>query len=269
MYNYCVFYLAYKPLKKKIFRDFIKSYRMFKSGNKHLLIICFKNFHSKKIITHWKEILVGIKYVSIEENYKKNDYDINSYYRVAKRYKNKIILFLNSYSRINVNNWLRLITKHYCKKTVVGCTASHASLSTSYFRGYFKKISFFKNLKYGFANFFRFPIFPNPHLRTNAFLIKGSDFLTLKFKLFRTKLDSNIFESGRVGMTRQLIKKGFKIILAGKNGIGYENDSNWKNSEVYSFKDQKNLIISDNHTKNYATLSPRKKKLEVKHNWGF
>jgi hypothetical protein len=242
---------------------------MFNAGNKHLLIVCFKNFQSKKIISDWKKELVGIKYCAIEENYKKKDFDINSYHRVAKKYKDTVILFLNSYSCINADNWLRLITKHYGKKTIVSCTGSNASLSSSYFRGYFKKISFYKSLKYGFANLFRFPIFPNPHLRTTAFLIKGSDFLSLKFKLFKTKLDTNIFESGRGGMTRQLKKRGFKIILAGKNGIGYEKESSWKTSEVYSFKDQKNLIISDNRTTNYARLSVKKKKAEVTHNWGF
>ena len=75
-------------------------------------------------------------------------------------------------------------------------------------------------------------------------------------------------ESGWSGMTRQLKKKKFKIILANSKGRGYfEND--WVNSEVFSYKNQKNLIISDNRTRNYDNLSLKEKIKETQFHWGI
>lgn len=266
-FQYYVVYLAYEPYKIDNFKKFINNYKYHYSGQKHRLVICFKKFASKKSILEWKKLLKGIKCTTIIDNCKIDDFDFGSYIRIASKYKNKIILFLNSYSYPTVNNWLKLIVKHYDKNTLVGCTATYASLSSSFFGKYYK-INILKRLMYGFINLFRFPIFPNPHIRSNAFLIKGSDFLSLKFpKLIKNKLQTNMIESGWLGMTRQLKKKKFRIILASSNGMGLkEND--WLNSEVYSFKNQKNLIISDNRTRIYNKLSLKNKKKETKYHWG-
>lgn len=269
--NFTVVYLAYYKGGISSFKKFLKYYKIYRAGVKHELIICFKNFNKKKDIIYWKKVInKNIKYKVFIDNHKINDFDWGSYRRVAKKNKSKIIFFLNSYSYPIKNNWLKLITKLYVPKTLIGCTASYASLSSSFFSypKYFK-INFFKSLMYGFCNLFRFPIFPNPHIRSNAFLIKGRDFLTLKLPdVFKNKLQAHISESGRSGMTRQLKKKKFKIILANSKGQGYlEND--WVNSEVFSYKTQKNLIISDNRTRNYDNLSLKEKIIQTQFHWGI
>jgi hypothetical protein len=250
---------------------FIKYYQIYKSGIKHNLIICFKNFYDEKSKAKWKKVINNrIKYKLYLDNYKVDDYDWGSYRRIAKNNKNKIILFLNSHSYPIKNNWLKLIVKHYTKKSLVGCTASYASLSSSFFSyPKYYRMNFLKCLIYGFFNLFRFPIFPNPHIRSNAFLIKGSDFLSLKLPIFfQYKLQTNMSESGWFGMTRQLKKKKFKIILANSRGEGYL-ESAWAKSETFSYKNQDNLIISDNRTRIYKGSTLKDKKKEQKFHWGI
>jgi hypothetical protein len=266
-FQYYVVYLAYEPYKIDNFKKFINKYKYHHSGQKHRLVICFKKFSSKRSILEWKKFLKGIKYTAIIDNCKIDGFDFGSYIRVANKYKNKIILFLNSYSYPTVNNWLKLITKHYDENTLVGCSASYGSLSSSFFTKYYR-INILKRLMYGFANLFRFPVFPNPQIRSNAFLIKGSDFLSLKVpKFFKNKIQTSLIESGWSGMTRQFKRRKFRIILASSNGMGFK-ENNWLNSEVYSFKNQKNLIISDNRTRVYNNLSLKNKKKETKFHWG-
>jgi hypothetical protein len=268
---FSVVYLANYNEGISSFKKFLKYYYIYKPGIKHELIICFKNFLIKNNVKSWKKIVnQNIKYKTFVDEYKIDDYDWGSYRRIAKKNKKKIILFLNSHSYPIKNNWLQLITKHYTKKSLIGCTASYASLSSSFFSSFkYYKINFLKSLIYGFCNLFRFPIFPNPHIRSNAFLIKGSDFLSLKLPdLFSHKLQTNISESGWAGMTRQLKKIKFKIILANSKGQSYL-EPNWIESEVFSYKNQKNLIVSDNRTRIYKSLSLKDKRIEQKFHWGI
>lgn len=255
-------------------KRFLKHYKIYRSGMRHELIVCFKNFYKNTNIIQWKKVLnknIKYKYKKVFiDNYKIDDYDWGSYRRIAKKNKNKIIFFLNSHSYPIKNNWLKLITKHYKKKSLVGCTASYASLSSSFFSyPKYYRMNFLKSLIYGFFNLFRFPIFPNPHIRSNAFLIKGLDFLSLKLTdLFQYKLQTNMSESGWLGMTRQLKKKKFRIILANSKGEGYLEPT-WIKSEVFSYKNQDNLIISDNRTRIYKSLSLKDKRKEQKFHWGI
>jgi hypothetical protein len=73
---------------------FIKYYQIYKSGIKHNLIICFKNFCDEKIIVEWKKVInKRIKYKSYFDDYKIDDYDWGSYRRIAKNNKNKEVFF--------------------------------------------------------------------------------------------------------------------------------------------------------------------------------
>ncbi len=58
------------------------------------------------------------------------------------------------------------------------------------------------------------------------------------------------FESGRRSMTNQILKFGLKALVVGRDGKSYEIDE-WSKSRTFRNGDQSNLLISDNHTKNF------------------
>jgi hypothetical protein len=99
-----------------------------------------------------------------------------------------------------------------------------------------------------------FPCFPNPHIRTTGFMIQREIFLKLSGKPFKTKLDACHFESGSNNMTRQLLQSGLKALVVGRNGSGYEVQD-WCKSSTFRYKDQNNLLIGDNHTRSYHSLT--------------
>jgi len=186
--------------------------------------------------------------------------------RVAQNYPSFTILFLNSHSYPISNNWLKKMLFHYKKKTLIATTASCESFLTSLkLKKFYKVFSYFYRLtKYKK----KFNPFPNPHIRTTGFLIKGSDFLTfVKNIKFKTKEDAWSVESGINGMTNFFIKKKFNIYIVNSDGKKFAR-KDWKLSETYNYLKQSKSIISDKHTRKYLKLSNNRRLIASYNSWG-
>jgi hypothetical protein len=108
----------------------------------------------------------------------------------------------------------------------------------------------------------RFPCFPNPHIRTNAFMLNRQNFCQITRDLrIPNKLAAHLFESGPHGLTRSIIAMGLQPVIVGRNGRGYSID-HWVRSEVFRQARQDNLLIADNQTRLFAeTPFPEKRRL--------
>jgi hypothetical protein len=93
--------------------------------------------------------------------------------------------------------------------------------------------------------------FPNPHIRTNAFMIERTRFLSLHAPPFDKKGDLYKFESGRQSMTKQVLSQGLKPLVVDRTGKVY-NASEWKSSSTFWIGRQSNLVAGDNRTRSYA-----------------
>ncbi len=82
-----------------------------------------------------------------------------------------------------------------------------------------------------------------------------------------SKFDAYLFENGRKGLSNQLRKNGYQILVVDKFGKLYSPD-NWINSKTYWIEDQQNLLIKDNQTDVYcqANIDERKRLIELA--WG-
>ena len=245
--------------------NFTKYYKKYSSGASHRLLICFKLIDSKRII-YIRKYLKNIKYIEFVDPSTVNDYDFGSYKRVAKLYRNYNILFLNSHSYPNTNSWLGKLLKHFNDKTLIATSASYESLYTSLKLKKFYK--FFSHLIK--KNFYKkyFYSFPNPHIRTANFLIKGSVFLRfIENKIINNKLDAWKIESGKNNLTNFLKHKNYKIFIINSDGHKFTLN-NCKFSETFNYKNQKKCIILDKHTKKYIKSANFKKKLFEFNTWG-
>ena len=262
-----VCYLCTPYVSKKVFIDFISNYKKFSSGHEHKLLICFKNL-DKYMIKFYKKLLGKIKYWNFIDKEKKNDFDFKSYYRVAKKYKEYLIFFLNSQSYPIINNWLKLIVKNYKPNRFIGTSGSYESISS---------MSLYRNKSENYLSFFLrivktlifFPLFPNPHIRTSSFFISANDYLKYEFKKnYLNKFDAWRTESGRNSLTNFFKKKNFEIIIVNSDGnIFFEKD--WRKSDTYATKNQEKLIISDKRTRKYLDFKKNDKKIKEKIVWGL
>ena len=114
-------------------------------------------------------------------------------------------------------------------------------------------------------NFFAFP---NPHIRTANFLIKGSDFYNyIKNKSTINKEKAWLIESGKNNLTNYFKKKKFNIYVVNSDGIKFP-EKKWKDSQTYNYSDQNKSIISDKHIRKYHSLDEIEKlKYEI-NTWG-
>ena len=262
-----VLYLAYEPLGINFLNKFIKNYNKFSSGFDHELVICFKGFTEKKLI-EW-ENLIPIKYTKFDDSYNKNDYDIGSFLRIAKKYHDRYILFIGTYTKPITENWLKIFINHYKVKSLVGATASYASLSSMFLNFFFDQHSKFQQIKWGLKHLINVKLFPNPHIRTTGFFIKSKDLIDLNFDetKFTSKINTNYFESGRNGLSSRLIKNGFDLILVNSDNQSFKINE-WKNSGTFCLGNQSKLIFTDNRTEEYFNSSEEDKNKRSKFCWG-
>jgi hypothetical protein len=97
--------------------------------------------------------------------------------------------------------------------------------------------------------------YPNPHIRTNAFMVGRDRFLALRVPSFGSKFGVYKFESGRSSLTHQIARQGLKTVVVDRKGNAYE-PADWKASSTYWIEDQRNLLAADNRTRDYAEGTP-------------
>ena len=262
-----VVYLANEPLGIKYLEEFIANYQIFRSGFDHDLVICFKGFSEKKL-SIW-ENSIKINYIKFDDSNQNNDFDIGSFVRIAKKYSDRHILFLGTYTKPVTNDWLKIFLNHYKKNSIVGATASCASLASMFLNFFFEQHTIFQQIRWGLYHLIHVKLFPNPHIRTTGFFIKGKDFLSVNFDLkkFTNKKNTNYFESGRRGLSNQLLKKGFDLIIVNSDNRSFKIHE-WKNSQTYCLGNQEKLLFTDNRTEEYKNSSIKEKEKRAKFCWG-
>ena len=266
-------------------RRFLKSYRDHSAGIEHEFHVVFKGFPDQRRLNLGRELFSGMQINSIE--LEDNGYDIGSYLAAANAVSNRRLIFLNTFSLILGDDWLRHFDRALTAPEVglVGATGSWLSNASGYegaLRRLFyrakhlptqlrylfnresektsekmlkmRKRSLRRYLQSPFTylyNIFEFGRFPNPHIRTNSFMMERIRFLSLDFPSFKKKSEAYRFESGRRSLTRQIIRQGLRPVVVDRNGRVYDI-AEWKSSATFWINDQENLLIADNRTRDYA-----------------
>lgn len=108
--------------------------------------------------------------------------------------------------------------------------------------------------------------FPNPHIRTNAFMIERSRFIALRNVPFKRKIDAYKFESGRLSLTNQISRQGLKPVVIDRQGKVYDIPD-WRSSSTFWTDEQPNLIVADNQTRDYSNGGIRRRRFLEHHAW--
>jgi hypothetical protein len=272
----CLVYLAWIPLGLEPFKRFLSSYLSHDHGVCHKFLIVF-NGHSEDLqLTEYQSMVRTIPHEEII--IPSPGFDIGSYRIAASRQDSEFICFLNSYSEILAPGWLALMLWHLSQPGVgvVGASGNliswYTNLVTDWeqlkthavYRGPVGRIRLQLRMALYRA---LFPPFPNLHLRTNAFLISRRLFLGLRHWPRFGKLDTYRFESGRTGMTRQILNRGLGVRVVGKDGRGFPPEE-WAESRTYWQGSQENLLVADNQTSRFAAADEVTRRHLTRIAWG-
>jgi hypothetical protein len=116
-------------------------------------------------------------------------------------------------------------------------------------------------------NYRAFPSFPNPHIRSNGFIIEKDKLLEFRGALVTNKIDANLFESGPEGLTAAIRRKGLAALVVGADGDAYATQDWWR-SNTFRLGSQSNLLVSDNHTRAFDAMSNGARLTHERMTWG-
>lgn len=226
-----VVYLAYFNEKIgyniKVVEDFINSYKKNPAGIKHKFNIIAKNWTNLNEYQKLKNLAKENKAEIID--LPDDGFDIGAYFRAAKLLKNEYVFYIGSNINIEQKNWLLHLYNAFLSDDCIQLAGPMGSWA----KGFYEK-------------------FPNPHIRTNSFLVKRELFLeyaqTHDFP--ETKADTWEVEHGEKSLSNFITQKRFKLAVVNSDGkIFQQND--WINSQTYVTREESKLLLSDKWARRY------------------
>jgi hypothetical protein len=278
--NICLVHLVRGANEIGALEQFVTAYRRNEAGIKHDLLVLFKGFSDGDVgLEPHRSILSDLKYKEL--HLPDGGYDIGSYHAAFHAFHQdyQYFCFLNSFSEPLRAGWLESLFQNAARPGVgiVGATGSYQSLYSDHnYRNflYARSVSSLKKpiLRAAFTclrfmRFRSFPPFPNPHIRTNGFMLSSAVIEKVNVPIVQNKMDAYCFESGNESLTRQILRMGKKALVVDADGRGYDMDV-WYKSNTFRRGRQENLLIADNQTRVYAEGDNTLKVRYSHHAWG-
>ncbi len=156
-------------------------------------------------------------------------FDIGSYRRAALEVDAEYVCFLNSFARPVVNGWLDMLlyVAQMPETGIAGATGSWEGVEGA--------------------------PFPNPHIRSNAFVMRRDLFLSLDLPEPQTKMDACMLEAGPRSITRQVLDLGLAAEIVNGNSERWDitGPAPWE-SRTFRWGGQEQLLVADNRTDAYT-----------------
>lgn len=249
-----VVHLVVREVGLEPFRRFIRSYRAFRAGVDHTLVIAAKQLDDEATLEPFLAELKGISFALL--HVPDRGLDLGSYLEVARETHFARYCFINSRTELRAHDWLaKLASAHQLTGGgIAGASGSWESLSSDVLEIPFaglpaplqrlrQWIGYLKLLP-------RFPGFPNAHLRTNVFVIARETLLGLKLPHFASKWETWRAESGRNSLSRQIERRGGRLLVVDAAGQTFL-PKQWIESRTFWLDDQAGLLASDRQTRMY------------------
>lgn len=212
------------------YRRFLTSYRRHPAGLAHDLILICKGFEAREAQARVEADFAACASRVIEVA--DDGFDLGAYRDAAALVPHERVSFLNTHSEILSSDWLLKLTLNLDRPGtgMVGATAS------------FEQLRMHRS----------FPKPPNPHLRSNGFLIERVLFLrAIGETPIRSKLDALLIESGPASLTSRVLSENLGVLLVGADARGYP-PALWPRSRTFRLGPQDNLLVGDNQTRSVS-----------------
>jgi hypothetical protein len=272
-----VVHLVWAPLGPGPVRSFLRSYHAHPPGIAHELVIVLNGAPAEAsqnradgsgagALTHdgLAAELAGTEHRLIE--LERPVLDLAAYGLSARALNHPRLCFLNSYSVILADGWLANLAQALDDRGtgLVGATASWESQS-QWIRGRARYWPYqLARLRSARRDY---PRFPNPHIRTTAFMIERAILLGMNLDAAHDKRDAYLLESGRRSITRQVLERALRAVVVGRDGRVY-GVKDWAASRTYRSGEQENLLVADRRTADWLTASPRLRRRLSRDAWG-
>ncbi len=266
-----VVHLVWAPLGVDPLRTFLRSYHAHEAGVSHELIILLNGLDvvDRQARDATREALLaelrGTEHRVME--LERAALDLSAYGESAHRLQHDRLCFLNSYCAILGENWLTYLSRALDEPDVglVGASASWES-QAEWVRGKHRYWLYqLANVRHARRDF---PRFPNPHIRTSAFMLERARTLEMGMEDTHDKHSTYLLESGWASITRQVEDRGLRAVVVGLHGRTYDIPE-WPSSNTFRSGEQESLLIADNQTRDYQSSSARRRRRLSRDSWGY
>jgi hypothetical protein len=254
MLGTCVIHIVFAPLGVEPLERFAASYKAHAAGTEHHLVLVPKGAHDAVVATRCRELAEEIDAEQLV--LPARGLDLDTYRAAANHVRADVLCFLNSSSEILAPGWLTGLRSALELPGVglVGATGSEESALSAAPRPLRPLLRR------------RYPPFPNPHVRTNGFMLERELMLAIDWPETTRKRRALALESGVGSLTRQVWNAGLNALVVGRDGV-YERDR-WHESRTFRSGSQENLLIADNRTRQYREAGPVRRAQLARLAWG-
>lgn len=255
MSGLAIVHLVWAPLGPAPLAGFLRAYRERCSGVDHRLVVVMNGFGPEVDRRPWERLLKSVDGHVIVTGQPVQD--LAAYRSALDRVDAEHVVFLNSYARPLVDDWLRPLA--------VAVAAEDVGLASA--TGSWESAFSSAPLELRLPRLFQFRRFPNPHLRSNAFGGRVELLRALSWHGPDSKLGALRLESGRRSLTRQVLERGLRAVVVGRDGLLLDPDR-WAASRTFRSGNQENLLVADNRTDDYGVADPREQERLGRMAWG-
>jgi hypothetical protein len=220
-------------------RKFLDAYAARDAGAGHELVLAYNGFTTREEHAAFDAVAVDTPHTKfiVPETV----LDLNAYRQAVDQLTSRYFVFVNTYARPLVDGWLETLLVQ-ARRRDVGMTAASGS---------WESMSSRSPLITRPLRLAQFKPFPNPHLRTSAFAFRVDVLDQINWFPVSKKVQAWKLENGRHGLSAQVLDLGLELIVAGRDGVGYEW-RDWPKSNTFRSGDQENLLVADNRTDLWA-----------------
>lgn len=263
----------------------MRSYEEHPAGLPHQLVVIVKGIVGPDVLAEYEERISAHRgeILSLDDS----GFDIGSYWSASTMLSSPLLCFLNSFSVILDDGWLEKMVKYEGPSVgVIGASGSWEShfsgWSAAARRGLLlppwriappplsRRLTL-RDRGWLVREWLRqgsgYPPFPNPHIRTNAFIIRKDLMARIQVNDIRSKQHALAFESGRRSLTRQIVGMNQAVLVVGRDGVAYR-PSEWPQSATFRSGHQENLLVADKRTIEWLTADERTREDQARNAWG-
>ncbi len=260
-------HLVWAPLGPEPLRTFLRSYHAHPAGAEHELVVVLNGARIEGSPLSREEAMAELegtehRLVELERPMQ----DLTAYGELAQWSGHERLCFLNSFSVILADGWLDRLA-HAAQLPGVGLVGATGSWESQaeWMRG--DPRGWTRQLSAVFAARRDYPRFPNPHIRTTAFMLDRRTAVELDLPRARDKRTAYLLESGWHSITRRILQQGRRVVVVGCDGRAYDI-TEWKDSRTYRAGNQDNLLVADNRTEDWLRASSRMRRRLSRDAWG-
>ena len=248
-----VVHLVWAPLGLAPLERFAASYARWDAGAAHRRLVVYKEFHDPAALAAARRALGELAHDDLLMPERR--LDLSAYALVAPREDAPWLYFLNSNSELLDAGWLAKPLAHLTGggAGIVGATASYEGSASTILGRVLRRR--------------RLLAFPNPHVRTNAFMLETELARSLDWGDPRSKALAWQVESGPRSLTRQVLERGLAALVVGRDGVAYPPER-WREADVFRTERQANLLVADNRTREFAEAGPARRRRLQELAWG-